>query len=155
MNKKIKIERIKEWKSISGIMLPFTFFFTCIAYIVDALTGSPSLGTPAPFFAAYAFGFLLGYKLVDRLTGFNKWLESEEITHPPFYRWFAAAVVISYLIATSVAYSYALRMEISFEWDDLFIGWGLLVWVAAFSGFYGGSSLTIYRLATDALERLV
>ena len=152
---KIKIERIKEWKFFSGILLPLSFFAACIAYLTDALIGLPSFGNPAPFFAAYAFGFILGYKLTDKLTKFNEWLESEETSHPLFYKWFAAAVVISYLIAIPVAYSYALRMEIVFEWDNLFIGWGILVGLAAFGGFYGGASLTIYRLSTRALERFV
>ncbi len=101
----VKIEKIREWRTITSIFFPISFFFVFIAYFMAYILKDKIL-VFTPYVTTYLIGFVAGYFMTEKITKFSEWLTHTE-GQPNMRKWFLIGWILGYFVAISVSYVYA------------------------------------------------
>jgi len=144
---------LEDLKISAMLTLPLSFIIAFILFSAPCLL-KDKICNPAPFFSAYALGFVVGYLISDKILHMSDWILDEN-KEPVMAKgkkgiqFALISIVVGYVIGILNAYSYACIMGLSYTWFDILCGWGVIVGGAGYSGFFGGWAFKTQKIISS------
>ncbi len=151
ISKENKRERALEDLKIQAIItLPLSFIGVFLLFSAPCLL-KDKICNPAPFFSAYAWGFVIGYLISDKLLHMSNWILNRNKEPDIKGILFALiSIIVGYIIGVLKSFLYVYITGIHYTLFDILSGWGIIIGGAGFCGFLGGWAFKTKKIITQA-----